>query len=109
MLFGKDTYLRDSWNVIDCFTTVMSLVSLQFPALVWARALRSVRPLRIINRIKSFRIITSSIVFAMKESSTIGAMALIFWVLLSVFGMQLFLGTFSVCSDPGKRAFRVGG
>mmetsp|Transcript_20362 Transcript_20362/g.38964 ORF Transcript_20362/g.38964 Transcript_20362/m.38964 type:complete len:841 (+) Transcript_20362:3-2525(+) len=100
LLFGKDTYLRDSWNVIDCFTTVMSLVSLQFPALVWARALRSVRPLRIINRIKSFRIITSSIVFAMKESSTIGAMALIFWVLLSVFGMQLFLGTFSVCSDP---------
>jgi hypothetical protein len=73
--------------------------------LSWALALRSVRPLRLINRIDSFRIIISSIVVAIKESSTIGVISFIFWLLLSLFGMQLFMGALSECTDPGERPF----
>jgi hypothetical protein len=72
--------------------------------LSWALALRSVRPLRLINRINSFRVISSSIVVAIKESSTIGVISFIFWLLLSLFGMQLFMGGLSHCTDPGKRS-----
>jgi hypothetical protein len=40
------TYLRDSWNVLDCVVTVLSIVSVGVPSLNVVRAFRAFRLVR---------------------------------------------------------------
>ena len=61
-LYGEEgTYLRDSWNVLDAFIVILSLFDETAGAildtdLAWIRALRALRPLRMINKAPNLKV-----------------------------------------------------
>lgn len=61
LLMEEYSYLRDGWNVLDCLVVLFSIVSLSLTSLdlTWVktfRALRVLRPLRVINRIPELKV-----------------------------------------------------
>lgn len=69
LLFNKDAYLRDSWNILD-FTIVLTSFISAFSGsggsnLASLRALRILRPLRTISTIKALKNILNTLFSAM--------------------------------------------
>lgn len=61
LIMREYSYLRDGWNILDCLVVVFSIVSLSLTSmdLKWVktfRALRVLRPLRVINRVPELKV-----------------------------------------------------
>ena len=75
-VFGKKTYLRDPWNVIDFLIVnaaildfVMTVIDVQtesLSALKSIRVLRVLRPLKAVKTLKSLRKQTSALLLSVK-------------------------------------------
>ena len=54
-LFGKKSYLKDMWNILDFIIVVTSVISffIDLDSLKALRTLRILRPLRLFSNIKS--------------------------------------------------------
>ena len=62
LLAGEGAYLRDSWNILDGFVVVVSIVSLVFSQYKFVRTMRlmrAMRPLRVINRNPGMKLVVN--------------------------------------------------
>jgi hypothetical protein len=105
LVFGRDTYFRDPWNILDFFIIFASLVSIvssnassssdansiNFSSL---RSLRILRPLRTINTIKKLRALIQTILDSLPYLLDILIIILFTMGVFAITGLQLFKGIF---------------
>jgi hypothetical protein len=68
----------------------------------WVRALRTMRvlrPLRVISRVPELRVVVDALLRSLPGLGNVLLVALLFWLIFGILGMQLFMGSFSRCSD----------
>ncbi|CEP00345.1 hypothetical protein PBRA_001399, partial [Plasmodiophora brassicae] len=110
LLFGPGTYLKDPWNVFDLCLLASSYIGLLFASsaesqflIALSRALRAMRPLRMVKRFENMRLVIKSLWTAMPSLlNAVAVIALLFWM-FAVIGVQFFQGRLARCED-----FRTG-
>lgn len=94
-IFGKNSYLRDPWNVLDFIivsTSLMPLViSINF-SVKSLRAIRVLRPLKTITKVRSLKMIVRTLFYSF--SLVMDSLYILFFVMIvfSIAGSQLFSG-----------------
>jgi len=94
-VFSKKAYLRDPWNVLDFIIVSTSLlpiiVTINF-SVNSLRAIRVLRPLKTITKVKSLKMIVSTLFFSF--SLVMDSLYILFFVIIvfSIAGLQLFSG-----------------
>jgi len=92
-------YLRNGWNVVDFLAVVFAGLSLAFPDVAALRALRAVRPLRVVVRSPQIRIVLRALFAALPSIANVTALTVLLWTIYAILGVALFKGTLSECSD----------
>ena len=105
----KDAYLKDAWNCMDGFIVIIGLVGKALVGynLGWVRALRTLRvlsPLRVISRVPELKVVVNALFRSIPGLGNALLVALLFWLIFGILGMQLFMGAFARCSDGGVEA-----
>lgn len=106
-VIGKDTYLRDYWNILD-FTIVSftifnwiidSLSGFSLTFLRGFRALRALRPLRMVSKNEGMKIVVNSLLTAIPNLLNVMLISLLFFLVFGILGVQLFKGAMGSCTD----------
>lgn len=93
-------YFTNLWNCLDSFIVAISLASLTGSKNLQSfRSLRALRPLRAISRFEGMKIVVNSLVHAVPAIVNVMLVCLIFWLIFSIVGYQLFSGKFYRCVD----------
>ena len=103
----KDAYLRSGWNQIDALIAIVCVGELansgQSAGLV-LRSIHVLRPLRLIVRLAGLRQIINLLINVMPRVVNILLVYLLFIIVFSILGIQLFAGKFGSCpTDPSLR------
>ena len=100
LLFTPNAYLKDGWNRLDFLivgTSLLSLVGGSSPGVRVLRVLRVLRPLRLISRSSGMRTAIQLLLRAMPRVLDVAVVFVLFLVVFSILGVQLFAGTFGSC------------
>lgn len=109
--FGEDTtYLKNNWNRIDFVLVIISVVDLFVTYIVHSksgvlgmlkvfRAFRTLRPLRVISRAPGLKIVVETLIASLAPIGNLVVVALVFFTIFGILGVQLFKGSFHFCSD----------
>ncbi|XP_065366192.1 voltage-dependent T-type calcium channel subunit alpha-1G isoform X2 [Calliphora vicina] len=95
-IYGKNTYLADSWNRLDFFIVcaglfeyVMHVKNLNLTAI---RTIRVLRPLRAINRIPSMRILVMLLLDTLPMLGNVLLLCFFVFFIFGIIGVQLWQG-----------------
>lgn len=95
-LFGKDTYLADTWNRLDMFIVLAGAVeyavdseNLSISAI---RTIRVLRPLRAINRVPSMRILVMLLLDTLPMLGNVLLLCFFVFFIFGIIGVQLWAG-----------------
>ncbi|CAF3697645.1 unnamed protein product [Rotaria sordida] len=95
-IFGKETYLAESWNRLDCFIVLSELVELLIPgdnlSLSAIRTVRVLRPLRAIKRVPSVRILVMLLLDTLRMLGNVFLLCFFIFFIFGVIGVQLWKG-----------------
>ena len=103
--FTPRAYLKDAWNVLDFALVIVSVgvvISETFPGLAILRplrGLRALRPLRLISRNEGMKLVMNSLFEALPAVANVLGVLLFLQLIFAIVGMQMFSGTFGICSD----------
>lgn len=94
-IFSDKAYLRDLWNILDFVIVVTSLMPLFIDikfSVNSLRAVRVLRPLKTITKVKALKMIVSTLFYSF--SLVMDSLYILFFVMLvfSIAGTQLFSG-----------------
>nr|XP_048282069.1 sodium channel protein type 3 subunit alpha isoform X2 [Myodes glareolus] len=103
--YGFQTYFTNAWCWLDFLIVDVSLVSLVANALGYSelgaikslRTLRALRPLRALSRFEGMRVVVNALVGAIPSIMNVLLVCLIFWLIFSIMGVNLFAGKFYRC------------
>jgi hypothetical protein len=100
---GQRSYLLATWNVLDLFIVVVSVLSIAFAhlglnALKAIRMLRILRPLRLIQKNKSLKIAVTSLVGSLPAIMRLFAILSFFTFIMGILATTLFAGKFYSCA-----------
>ncbi|XP_051523510.1 sodium channel protein type 4 subunit alpha A-like isoform X2 [Myxocyprinus asiaticus] len=103
--YGFKTYFTNAWCWLDFFIVDVSLVSLTANLLGYSelgpikslRTLRALRPLRALSRFEGMRVVVNALVGAIPSIFNVLLVCLIFWLIFSIMGVNLFAGKFYHC------------
>ncbi|XP_071550553.1 sodium channel protein 1 brain-like isoform X3 [Panulirus ornatus] len=101
---GFVKYFTSVWTILDCFIVLVSLCSLfieqdNLIALRSLRTLRALRPLRAISRWEGMKIVVNALMYAIPSIFNVLLVCLVFWLIFSIMGVQMFGGKFYKCID----------
>uniref|UniRef100_A0A8C7KSG9 Voltage-dependent N-type calcium channel subunit alpha n=1 Tax=Oncorhynchus kisutch TaxID=8019 RepID=A0A8C7KSG9_ONCKI len=111
--FHKGSYLRNGWNVMDfvvVLTGILATVGSDFD-LRTLRAVRVLRPLKLVSGIPSLQVVLKSIMKAMVPLLQIGMLLFFAILMFAIIGVEFYMGKFhSTCFtvDTGESAFPCG-
>ena len=112
LIFGKGTYLRDYWNILD-FVIVMSAYLTLLQSLVGGteevksynaddedaglslqslRAFRVLRPLKAVTTIRGLKLLVSSALTAVEDLKNTVMVLMFFFIIFAIGGVNLFSG-----------------
>uniref|UniRef100_A0AAY4ER99 Voltage-dependent N-type calcium channel subunit alpha n=1 Tax=Denticeps clupeoides TaxID=299321 RepID=A0AAY4ER99_9TELE len=106
-VFHKGSYLRNGWNVMDfvvVLTGILATVGSDFD-LRTLRAVRVLRPLKLVSGIPSLQVVLKSIMKAMVPLLQIGLLLFFAIVMFAIIGVEFYMGRFhTTCfaSDTGE-------
>ncbi|XP_023816312.1 voltage-dependent N-type calcium channel subunit alpha-1B isoform X8 [Oryzias latipes] len=106
--FHKGSYLRNGWNVMDfvvVLTGILATVGSDFD-LRTLRAVRVLRPLKLVSGIPSLQVVLKSIMKAMVPLLQIGLLLFFAIVMFAIIGVEFYMGEFhKTCfkSDTDER------
>ncbi|XP_029921994.1 voltage-dependent N-type calcium channel subunit alpha-1B isoform X2 [Myripristis murdjan] len=106
--FHKGSYLRNGWNVMDfvvVLTGILATVGSDFD-LRTLRAVRVLRPLKLVSGIPSLQVVLKSIMKAMVPLLQIGLLLFFAIVMFAIIGVEFYMGKFhTTCFriDTGER------
>ncbi|XP_041825615.1 voltage-dependent N-type calcium channel subunit alpha-1B [Melanotaenia boesemani] len=94
--FHKGSYLRNGWNVMDfvvVLTGILATVGSDFD-LRTLRAVRVLRPLKLVSGIPSLQVVLKSIMKAMVPLLQIGLLLFFAIVMFAIIGVEFYIGKF---------------
>ncbi|XP_047427562.1 sodium channel protein type 4 subunit alpha B isoform X2 [Mugil cephalus] len=103
--YGFKTYFTNAWCWLDFLIVDVSLISLtanilgysELGAIKSLRTLRALRPLRALSRFEGMRVVVNALVGAIPSIFNVLLVCLIFWLIFSIMGVNLFAGKFYYC------------
>ncbi|KAM6307312.1 sodium channel protein type 2 subunit alpha isoform 6-T6 [Aegotheles albertisi] len=103
--YGFQMYFTNAWCWLDFLIVDVSLVSLIANALGYSelgaikslRTLRALRPLRALSRFEGMRVVVNALVGAIPSIMNVLLVCLIFWLIFSIMGVNLFAGKYYHC------------
>uniref|UniRef100_A0A3B4XTB6 Sodium channel protein n=1 Tax=Seriola lalandi dorsalis TaxID=1841481 RepID=A0A3B4XTB6_SERLL len=103
--YGFKIYFTNAWCWLDFLIVDVSLVSLtanilgysELGAIKSLRTLRALRPLRALSRFEGMRVVVNALVGAIPSIFNVLLVCLIFWLIFSIMGVNLFAGKFYYC------------
>ncbi|XP_076140918.1 voltage-dependent N-type calcium channel subunit alpha-1B [Alosa pseudoharengus] len=119
-VFHKDSYLRNGWNVMDFVVVLTGILTVAQSTVGSAtdkvgsefdlrtlRAVRVLRPLKLVSGIPSLQVVLKSIMKAMVPLLQIGLLLFFAIVMFAIIGVEFYMGKFhTTCFnlDTGERA-----
>ncbi|XP_077458552.1 sodium channel, voltage gated, type VIII, alpha subunit b isoform X3 [Stigmatopora argus] len=112
--YGFVKYFTNAWCWLDFFIVDVSIVSLIANALGYSdlgpikslRTLRALRPLRALSRFEGMRVVVNALVGAIPSIMNVLLVCLIFWLIFSIMGVNLFAGKYYFCyNDTSEEMF----
>jgi Ion transport protein len=105
VILGKHAYLRDPWNILDVFIVTLFVASLIVPPnqgqiLRMLRAFQAIRPLRVIIRFPSLRLVVLASLVSLPRARYVLVVILLVCYVFAVIGVANFAGSFNYCNDP---------
>nr|AVX46624.1 sodium channel voltage gated type IV alpha A [Apteronotus albifrons] len=103
--YGFKTYFTNAWCWLDFLIVDVSIISLTANLLGYSelgpikslRTLRALRPLRALSRFEGMRVVVNALVGAIPSIMNVLLVCLIFWLIFSIMGVNLFAGKFYRC------------
>uniref|UniRef100_A0A7N8XS83 Sodium channel protein n=1 Tax=Mastacembelus armatus TaxID=205130 RepID=A0A7N8XS83_9TELE len=103
--YGFKTYFTNAWCWLDFFIVDISLISLAANWMGYSdlgpikslRTLRALRPLRALSRFEGMRVVVNALIGAIPSIFNVLLVCLIFWLIFSIMGVNLFAGKFYRC------------
>uniref|UniRef100_A0A668AKJ7 Sodium channel protein n=1 Tax=Myripristis murdjan TaxID=586833 RepID=A0A668AKJ7_9TELE len=103
--YGFAKYFTNAWCWLDFLIVDVSLVSLVANAIGYAdlgpikslRTLRALRPLRALSRFEGMRVVVNALLGAIPSIFNVLLVCLIFWLIFSIMGVNLFAGKYYKC------------
>ncbi|XP_041736791.1 sodium channel protein type 4 subunit alpha B isoform X2 [Coregonus clupeaformis] len=103
--YGFQAYFTNAWCWLDFLIVDVSLISLMANILGYAelgpikslRTLRALRPLRALSRFEGMRVVVNALVGAIPSIFNVLLVCLIFWLVFSIMGVNLFAGKYYFC------------
>mmetsp|Transcript_86137 Transcript_86137/g.223875 ORF Transcript_86137/g.223875 Transcript_86137/m.223875 type:complete len:1894 (+) Transcript_86137:58-5739(+) len=88
LFWGEGAYLHDAWNWLDGIVVLVSIITTIFPKgpsfLKTLRILRAFRPLRVIKRMETLKMVVETIFKSMQE---LGVLLIVFLIFLLIFAL----------------------
>ncbi|XP_059496069.1 sodium channel, voltage gated, type V-like, alpha b isoform X4 [Stegostoma tigrinum] len=105
--YGFKRYFTNAWCWLDFLIVAISVLCLltktlgydQFVAMKSLRTLRALRPLRALSRFEGMRVVVNALVGAIPSIMNVCFVCLIFWLIFSIMGVNLFAGKFYKCKN----------
>ncbi|KAJ6659307.1 hypothetical protein lerEdw1_019178 [Lerista edwardsae] len=103
--YGFHKYFTNAWCWLDFLIVDVSLVTLvatllgkgEIGPMKSLRTLRALRPLRALSRFEGMRVVVNALVGAIPSIMNVLLVCLIFWLIFSIVGVNLFAGKFGKC------------
>uniref|UniRef100_A0A8B9EU44 Sodium channel protein n=1 Tax=Anser cygnoides TaxID=8845 RepID=A0A8B9EU44_ANSCY len=98
--YGFKKYFTNAWCWLDFLIVDVSLINLlgsSLDAVKSLRTLRALRPLRALSRFEGMRVVVNALVGAIPSIMNVLLVCLIFWLIFSIMGVNLFAGKFGKC------------
>lgn len=102
-VIDQGSYLRESWNILDFFIVVTSLIDLSLsnislPAVKVLRLLRTLRPLRFISHNTAMKILVVALLESIGSIINVIIVVVVAWLMFAILGVSFFSGKFYYCS-----------
>ncbi|CAF4573052.1 unnamed protein product, partial [Rotaria sp. Silwood2] len=103
--YGIKNYFTNGWNWLDFLIVVVSVLGslldglgvADIPAFKSMRTLRALRPLKALSRFEGIRVVVNALIGAIPSIFNVLLVCLVFWLIFSIMGVQLFGGKFYKC------------
>ncbi|NXM76448.1 SCN5A protein, partial [Serilophus lunatus] len=98
--YGFKKYFTNAWCWLDFLVVNVSLVNFlggSHKAMNSLRTLRALRPLRALSRFEGMRVVVNALLGAIPSIMNVLLVCLIFWLIFSIMGVNLFAGKFGKC------------
>ncbi|XP_078519330.1 sodium channel protein type 5 subunit alpha-like isoform X1 [Lissotriton helveticus] len=103
--YGFKKYFTNAWCWLDFLIVDISVICLTATALDYEdlsamkslRTLRALRPLRALSRFEGMRVVVNALIGAIPSIMNVLLVCLIFWLIFSIMGVNLFAGKFGRC------------
>ena len=91
------SYLRDSWNQLDFFIVITSLIdfflrNVELPFIKILRLLRTLRPLRFVSHNISLKLIVTALFESVGSIFNVSVVVLVVWLMFAIFGINSYKG-----------------
>ncbi|XP_032822016.2 sodium channel protein type 2 subunit alpha isoform X1 [Petromyzon marinus] len=105
LAYGLQKYFTNMWCWLDFLIVGVSVTSLvatllkydQLSAIKALRTVRALRPLRALSRFEGMRVVVNALIGAFPSIVNVLLVCLIFWLIFSIMGVDLFKGKFYKC------------
>ena len=99
----KGSYLRESWNMLDFFIVVTSMIDLSLSndnlqIIRILRMLRTLRPLRFISHNSAMQVIVQALFRSIWAIINVSVVVLVVWLMFAILGLSFFKGKFFYCT-----------
>uniref|UniRef100_A0AAX7V0A8 Sodium channel protein n=1 Tax=Astatotilapia calliptera TaxID=8154 RepID=A0AAX7V0A8_ASTCA len=109
--YGFVKYFTNAWCWLDFF--IVDVISLVANALGYSdlgpikslRTLRALRPLRALSRFEGMRVVVNALVGAIPSIMNVLLVCLIFWLIFSIMGVNLFAGKYYYCFNETSEEY----
>lgn len=117
MFYGNDAYFTSGWNIMDGSLVMISIIDLLmgwisesspriFGILRVFRLLRSLRPLRVINRAPGLKLVVQTLLSSLRPIGNIVLICCTFFIIFGILGVQLFKGMFFYCEGENIKGVK---
>lgn len=117
MFYGHEAYFTSGWNIMDGSLVIISIIDLLmglisesspriFGILRVFRLLRSLRPLRVINRAPGLKLVVQTLLSSLRPIGNIVLICCTFFIIFGILGVQLFKGTFFYCDGNNLKGVK---
>ncbi|XP_076121995.1 sodium channel protein type 4 subunit alpha B-like [Alosa pseudoharengus] len=103
--YGFKVYFTNAWCWLDFLIVDVSIIRLmanilgysELGAMKSLRTLKALRPLRALSRFENMRVVVNALVGSIPSIFNVLLVCLIFWLIFSIMGVNLFAGKFYYC------------
>ena len=90
--WGAGVYFNNNWNNLDFAIVLVSILALVLPDFTAVRALRAFRPLRVVVRSKSIKVVVQALFYALPNIANVAMLTLLFYLIFAILGVSLYKG-----------------